>query len=192
MQQTVRSRYSQEYRIKKSRFIGVLMPCRNEMEVKNCLQECQLSFPDASHITFAYRIKTSNGFINRFHDSGEPAGTAGKPIFQHLDGKDLVNTLLVVIRYFGGIKLGAGGLTRSYSHTAKLVIENAELFPYVEFITQMVVLDYKQLQQFEYDLTRWDGEVTGQDFAEQIRLTITLPEQNLIEFKNLYSGLICE
>jgi putative IMPACT (imprinted ancient) family translation regulator len=61
--------------------------------------------------------------IYRFNDAGEPTGTAGKPIFQYLEGKDIINALILVIRYFGGVKLGAGGLTRAYGHMAKQVIE---------------------------------------------------------------------
>jgi uncharacterized YigZ family protein len=126
----IRSQYTLEDSIKKSRFIGVLMPCLNEPDVANDLRQLQHAHPNASHIVFAYRIKTGNGFISRFHDAGEPSGTAGKPIYQHLEGKELINVLLAVIRYFGGIKLGAGGLTRAYGNTAKRVIEIAELHPY--------------------------------------------------------------
>lgn len=177
--QCVRSQCTIEDSIKKSRFIGVLMPCPNEPDVVNGLRQLQLAHPGSSHIAFAYRIKTENGFVSRFHDAGEPSGTAGKPIFQHLEGKDLVNVLLAVIRYYGGIKLGAGGLTRAYGNTARRVIETAELHPYIEFVKQRMTLDYKQMQAFEHLLKKLDGEITDQNFAEQVRLTIRLPKDNL-------------
>jgi uncharacterized YigZ family protein len=155
------------------------MPCVNEAEVNECLQQLHLDHPSASHIAFAYRIKTGNGFISRFNDAGEPSGTAGKPIFQHLEGRELINLLLAVIRYFGGIKLGAGGLTRAYGNTAKCVIEIAQLQPYVYCVQKQLTLDYKQMQSFEYLLKKLEGEIVSQDFAEQIHLTIQLPKDNL-------------
>jgi uncharacterized YigZ family protein len=187
--QSISSPYTIEDAIKKSRFIGMLMPCLTDADVSNSLLHCQALHPNASHIAFAYRIKTSNGLISRFNDAGEPSGTAGKPIFQHLEGKGLVNVLLAVIRYFGGIKLGAGGLTRAYGNTAKHVIEIAELHPFIEYVEQQLVLDYKQMQLFEHVLKKLDGEIIKQDFTEQVHLTIQLPKQNLNALTEAFSGL---
>ena len=178
--QSVRNTYTVEDTIKKSRFIAVLAPCQNESEIADNLRLCQLKHLNASHIAFAYRIKTPNGLISRFNDAGEPSGTAGKPILQHLEGKELINVLLAVIRYFGGIKLGAGGLTRAYSNAAKGVIEIAELVPFIEMVVQRVTLDYKQMQAFEHHLKKLDGSIINQDFAEQVHLTIQLPKQNVM------------
>ncbi len=184
--QCIRSPYSIEELIKKSRFIGFLTPCSNESEVNQTLRQLHLDHPNASHITFAYRIKTDNGFISRFNDAGEPSGTAGKPIFQHLEGKELINVLLAVIRYFGGIKLGAGGLTRAYGNTAKQALEMAQFYPYVEFVVRQLTLDYKQLPNFEYQLKKFEGDIIEQVFAEQIRLTIKLPKENFSALSKLF------
>lgn len=190
--QCVKSQHTLEDSIKKSRFIGLLIPCLSESEVGDSLKQCRLDYPNASHIVFAYRIKTTNGFISRYNDAGEPSGTAGKPIFQHLEGKDLINVLLVVIRYFGGIKLGAGGLTRAYGNTAKQVIESAELTPYIELVERRLTLDYKQLPAFEYQLKKLDGDIINQDFGEQIHLTIQLPKDNLMALSEAFSGLLAQ
>lgn len=184
--QCVKSEFSVEDTIKKSKFIGVLAPCADEFEVQKTLNRLQLTYPTASHIAFAYRIKTANGFISRFNDAGEPSGTAGKPIFQHLEGKELMNAVLAVIRYFGGIKLGAGGLTRAYGNTAKKVIEVATLAPYIEWVEEQLVLDYKDLQSFEHFLKKLDGQITNQDFGGQIKLNIRLPKNNLSELTETY------
>ncbi|MSS75317.1 MAG: YigZ family protein [Methyloglobulus sp.] len=188
--QCIKSKYSIEDSIKKSRFIGAITPCLNEVETGNYLKQCHLDHPNASHIVFAYRIKTANGFISRYNDAGEPSGTAGKPIFQHLEGNNLINILLVVIRYFGGIKLGAGGLTRAYGNTAKRVIESAELHPFIELVERRLTLDYKQLPTFEYHLKKLDGDIINQNFAEQIHLTIQLPKDNLIALSEQFNGLL--
>jgi uncharacterized YigZ family protein len=190
--QCVKLQYALENSIKKSRFIGLLIPCLSESEAGDSLKQCHLDHPNASHIVFAYRIKTANGFISRYNDAGEPSGTAGKPIFQHLEGKDLINVLLVVIRYFGGIKLGAGGLTRAYGNTAKQVIESAELTSYIELVGRRLTLDYKQLPAFEYQLKKLDGDIINQNFAEQVHLTIQLPKDNLMALSEAFSGLLAQ
>ena len=175
---TVKAKYIIEDNIKKSRFIGVIAPCLNENDAFSMLKALHNEYSDASHLVYAYRIKTDNGISYRFHDAGEPTGTAGKPIFQQIEGKELVNTLIAVIRYFGGIKLGAGGLTRAYGNTAKHVIDVAEICLYVEWVNIQVILDYHQMQPFEYTLKKLDGRIVAQDFTEQIRLHAQLPKEN--------------
>ena len=163
--------------IKKSRFIGVIIPCADEAEVLHQLKRLHDEHPNASHIAYAYRIKTDQGLIYRFHDAGEPTGTAGKPIFQHIDGKELVNLLIAVIRYFGGVKLGAGGLTRAYGNTAKQAIDATEIGAYIEWVNISLTLDYRQMQPLEYLLKKLDGRIVQQDFSEQVRLIVQLPAE---------------
>jgi uncharacterized YigZ family protein len=173
--------------IKKSRFIGFIVPCENEQTVLRELKKLQTQHPHANHIAYAYRLKSDNGIIYRFHDAGEPTGTAGKPIFQHLEGKNIINVLVVVIRYFGGVKLGAGGLTRAYGNTARQVIDSTALQPYIEMKTLHFILDYDQFQLFEYALKKVNGEITEQNFAGQIQLTVKLPTEKVIELSNQFS-----
>lgn len=165
--------------IKKSRFIGVIHPCTSEQQAFRVLKNLHEQHPNASHIVYAYRIQSPDGLVCRFHDAGEPSGTAGKPIFQHLEGKQLINLVVAVIRYFGGVKLGAGGLTRAYSNIAKHVIESAEIAEHIEMVTVHLLLDYNQLQMLEYQLKKLDGEIVQQEFAEQVNNQIKLPKQNL-------------
>jgi len=186
--QSIRQTYSYEENIKKSRFIGVLIPCASESDIQNALKQLHQNHPHANHIAFAYRIKTGNGYLSRYHDAGEPGGTAGKPIFQHIEGKALINVLLAVVRYFGGIKLGAGGLTRAYGNAAKQVIEIAELNPFVELSEQQLTLDYKQMPQLEQLLKKLDGEIIDQNFGVQIQLTVQLPQKYLDELLGVFSG----
>lgn len=175
----VKSSQAIEDTIKKSRFIGVVIPCSTEREAMEHLHRLHLEHANASHIAYAYRLKTKQGFVYRFHDAGEPAGTAGKPIFQHLEGRNLINALVAVIRYFGGIKLGAGGLTRAYGNTAKKAIDAADLSDYIEWVKVPLTLDYGQLQPLEYTLKKWDGRILKQDFTERVRLLVELPAEHL-------------
>lgn len=176
--QCVKSRHVIEDTIKKSRFIGIIMPVTDEPQALRNLSLLAGEYPDASHIAFAYRIQGPENLICRFHDAGEPSGTAGKPIFHHLEGKDLINVLVAVIRYFGGIKLGAGGLTRAYGNMAKQVIDTAELADYIELKKIRMTLAYNQLQHLEYQLKKLDGRIVEQHFSEQIELLIELPAHN--------------
>lgn len=175
----VKSQHTIEEHIKKSRFIGMIIPCTDEQTAARQLKSLHEAYPDATHIVYAYRLKTPQGFVYRFHDAGEPSGTAGKPIFQYLEGKDLIDVLLVVIRYFGGIKLGAGGLTRAYGNTAKRVIDEAGIEPYIEMATARLSVTYSQLQPLEYLLKKLKGRITDQQFAEQINLVLELPAEQL-------------
>ena len=179
--------YSFEEIIKKSRFISIIYPCANEQVVFQHLKTLQIEHPHASHIVFSYRIKTPEGIIYRFHDAGEPTGTAGKPIFQHLDGKNIIDALVVVIRSFGGVNLGAGGLTRAYSAMAKQVIDSALLEPYIEMVTLNVTLDYEKFQAFEYTLKKLNGRLLEQEFAGQIHLKVILPLENKAELKGQFA-----
>ena len=128
--------------VKKSRFISVITLCESEQDVLRELKALHVQHPHANHIAFAYRLKVDSGIIQRVHDAGEPTGTAGKPIFQHIEGKNIINVLVVVIRYFGGVKLGVGGLTRAYGNAAKKVIDSADLQSYIEMTKIHLTLDY--------------------------------------------------
>jgi len=175
----VKSQHTIEDNIKKSRFIGMIFPCKDEQTVARHLKTLHAEYPDATHIVYAYRLKTPQGFVYRFHDAGEPSGTAGKPIFQHLEGKDLIDVLLVVVRYFGGIKLGAGGLTRAYGNAAKRVIDEADIEPFIAMTSVRLAVTYNQLQPLEYLLKKLDGRILEQQFAEQIKLVLELPAEQL-------------
>ncbi|MEE9355913.1 MAG: YigZ family protein [Methylococcaceae bacterium] len=175
-----------EFIIKRSRFIGQVIPCSNEKEVSQQLKQLHQHHVNASHIAYAYRIKSQTNTVVRFFDAGEPSGTAGKPILQHLEGKDLINTLIAVIRYFGGIKLGAGGLTRAYSNAAKQALEGCNIQTYVEFKQLTLQVDYKQLPQLEYHINKLGGSIEHQDFAQSISVTLSLPITAIPHFTSIF------
>lgn len=175
-----------EESIKKSRFVGWIAPCQDEQEALRFLASLHQQYADASHIVYAYRVQSPDGLICRFNDAGEPSGTAGKPIFQHLEGKQLINLVVAVVRYFGGVKLGAGGLTRAYGNIARQTIEIAELVEYVEQVALKLELDYSQLQSLEYHLKKFHGEIISQDFAERVVNRIKLPKRHREQFLSLF------
>lgn len=108
---------------KKSKFYGYMLNCESEAEIKKAIEELRKEHKKATHICYAYRLKSP--FCEKAVDDGEPSGTAGRPILNVLQKKDLQNVCVFVVRYFGGIKLGAGGLVRAYTKTTSLTISEA-------------------------------------------------------------------
>jgi len=176
--------------IKKSRFLGFIYPCLSVDEALAYLHDLRHKHSGANHIAFSYRIRTDQGDVCRFHDAGEPSGTAGKPIYQYIEGNHLINALVVVVRYFGGIKLGAGGLTRAYGNTAKKVIEVADISAFIELASVNFTLEYKDLQHFEYQLAKYSGVIISKDFAGQVNLLVQLPTVHTDPLLALFHGQI--
>jgi len=114
-----------ELEIKKSRFLAWVEPVEDRAAVHARLAELRRRYADARHICFAFYVDSDSGMS----DDGEPSGTAGKPIFNVINHKHLVNVLAVVVRYFGGVKLGAGGLVRAYGGAVSLALDNAVWVP---------------------------------------------------------------
>lgn len=186
---TVTATTEVEYEIKKSRFIGAIMPCQSEDEALRQLGLLARQHQGANHLAFAWRIRQPEGFITeRFHDGGEPSGTAGRPILAPLEGESLINVVVGVIRYFGGIKLGTGGLTRAYGTAAKEAIAAAQFVPWVEMAQLTLDIDYPQLQLLEYQLKQIHGQIIDQQFSDKVTVTLSLPAHELPAIKQQFSS----
>ena len=140
---SINKNITNEIIINKSRFISKIFRVNNEDEVKDKLEMVKRLYKDATHYCYAYII----GNIKRFNDDGEPGGTAGMPILNVLENKELNNILCVVIRYFGGIKLGAGGLVRAYTNS---VVEAVNLCDIINLVD-----GYKIKLEFSYDKVKY-------------------------------------
>ena len=174
----IKNAQNAEHLIKKSRFLGFAVPCASENDVITALRVIHAEHNTANHLAFAYRVLDKKQVITRFNDAGEPKGTAGKPILAHLEGKDLTNTLIAVIRYFGGIKLGAGGLVRAYGTTAKKTLELCTIIPYRAMVSVSLQIGYDKMDELQHKLKQLDGSIISQDFGVQIQLIVQLPEDN--------------
>ena len=178
-----------EFEIKKSRFIGAIFPCAHEHEALQHLRGLASQHPHANHLAFAWRIRQEDGFINeRCHDAGEPSGTAGRPILAPLGGESLINTVVGVIRYFGGIKLGTGGLTRAYGTAAKQAIAAANFIPWVEMTELKLEINYSQLQTLEYQLNKCQGQIIDQQFSDRVVVVISLPAAEKTQIQQQFSA----
>lgn len=152
-----------------------------------CLTRLAQKYRDAGHLAFAFRLTTPQGIIQRFNDAGEPSGTAGKPILQYLEGHDLINVCVAVVRYYGGINLGTGGLARAYGGTAKLAVEAARLIPYVEMTRLHLRLDYASFDALSRELNRINGELLDKKFAEYVDVLVHIPATEAEALKQRFS-----
>ncbi len=163
--------------INKSRFVAIAEYCADERAVAIMLRALAQAHPHAHHLAFAYRVQNpeGRGVMMRFHDAGEPSGTAGKPVLQYLEGRDLINACIGVVRYYGGINLGTGGLARAYGGTAKLALDAATLGPFIELTQLMLEVDYAMLDSLVRDVARMQGQIVDKIFAERVTVLTTVP-----------------
>ncbi len=171
-----------EQTINRSRFLALAACCKSEVEVGAFLRAIAAQNQSAHHLAYAFRIETLEGVVPRFSDAGEPSGTAGKPILQMLEGQKLINVCIGVIRYYGGVNLGTGGLARAYGGTAKLALNAAKLVDFVEMNEISVTVEYNQLDSLLHAVAQHNGVVLDKVFDAQlsvkpVRVTISLPTQ---------------
>ncbi|MGH9390247.1 MAG: IMPACT family protein, partial [Vicinamibacteria bacterium] len=159
-------------------FVGIAAPASTLEEVERELERIRDEFPDATHHCWAYVLGNPDaGPRMRFDDAGEPAGTAGKPMLNVLQRRKVGDALVVVVRYFGGVKLGAGGLVRAYSATASRVLEQVELVTLTPRFPLLLRLDYGDEQMARRVLTRLGIEVLSVDYAHRVVLGVRATEQ---------------
>jgi uncharacterized YigZ family protein len=173
--QTIQQSGLAEQTINKSRFVALAAYCVNEKDIALMLSKLASEHTHAHHLAFAYQIKTANGIVQRMHDAGEPSGTAGRPILQHIEGQKLINVCVGVIRYYGGINLGTGGLARAYGGTAKLAIEAARLMPYVDMADIQLEIDYSRLDSLSREIARLNGTILDKSFGQYVTIKASVP-----------------
>jgi uncharacterized YigZ family protein len=168
---------------KNSRFLGGLMPVSSKDEAEVKLAEVKARFSDATHNCWAYRVFESGRVHQRSSDDGEPSGTAGKPILESMEEREVCDALLVVTRYFGGVKLGVGGLSRAYRQTARMVISKANLILKTEQITFELNFPYNFESYVRKLISTFKGEVLGHEYGERSFLKIIIPKAQEFDFK---------
>ena len=175
--------FTADYEIKKSKFIANVKHVETEEEAREFIQHVKKNFFDARHNCSAY-VLGENGDKQKSNDDGEPGGTAGNPILETVKNNRLTFTAVVVTRYFGGIKLGAGGLIRAYAHTAALGISAAQIVEMKIFQKISLTLEYNFLATVENFLRQKKIRVESSDYADDVTLKIlVLPEgvENFLE-----------
>ncbi|HEY8355274.1 MAG TPA: YigZ family protein [Methylophilaceae bacterium] len=173
--ETIQRAGEAEQTINKSRFIARAEHCANEREVLQMLKKMASQHPHATHLAFAYQLKTPGGIVQRMNDAAEPSGTAGRPILQHIEGMGLVNVCVGVIRYYGGINLGTGGLARAYGSTARMALEASVRIPYVEMAEIRLEMDYGSFDIFCRDVEKLNGRILDKQFDASVHVRASVP-----------------
>lgn len=157
---------------KRSRFITYCEKTSSQVEFKSFLQRLKKQYPDARHFCYGFRIGPLSSAQRGFSDDGEPSGTAGMPILNVIDHSLFSDIAIIVVRYFGGTKLGTGGLARAYSEAAKQSLEQIAWQEYEEKKTLTLTCDFPQEHQVRYLLKQIAGTIIDINYTEKVLLTI--------------------
>lgn len=170
-----------EQTIDKSRFIGIAVPLTSLEDIEVAMSKIREDYPNARHYVYAYRLR--DGFIEKSSDDGEPQGTGGRPVLDLLQHRNIWNVLLVVVRYFGGILLGTGGLVRAYGGTARQVIMETELKRVTLYQVYSLSVPYGWYEFLKYQFDQRNWGIQNEEFCEVVRLFVHVPRQEAEVFE---------
>lgn len=165
-----------EQEIKKSKFITYLQPVHSEEEAKDFLQHVKKEHFKATHHCSAYIIDQ----IERSNDDGEPASSAGLPMLQTLKGSSMNYVIAIVVRYFGGIKLGVGGLIRAYGSSVTQAIEAAELYEPLKVYRYALYFPYPFINDIEVHFDH-QADIVDREYADKVKYTVRLTDESLLD-----------
>ncbi|WP_289047957.1 YigZ family protein [uncultured Psychrobacter sp.] len=182
--QTLKHAVSARLDIKKSEFIAYAYPVTSREQAMFHVEQLRVKYADARHHCWAYIIGDPNNTTSAgFDDDGEPNGTAGRPILNVLQHKSIGNVIIIVVRYFGGIKLGAGGLTRAYAGSAQAAVDEMVLLPYVPMAQVQIIAEFATEAQCRYVVEDLGGHIDDVTYSKQVTLTVTLAEADIDHLK---------
>ena len=189
MIKTILANSSSELDVKKSKFIANIIKITDEQDAKEKLNQIRKEYSDARHNCYAYIVydNETKTKIEKSSDDREPSGTAGIPMLTLLQKNNLVNVLIVVTRYFGGILLGTGGLVRAYTDSSKQALEVAKIIElqYGEILEYYI--EYDEFEYFKYICEKNNIEIVNTEYSNNIKAIIKLKEED----KSLYSTYKC-
>ncbi|WP_298971778.1 YigZ family protein [uncultured Psychrobacter sp.] len=182
--QTLKNPVTARLEIKKSEFIAYAYPVNSREQAMFHVEHLQEKHPDARHWCWAYIIGDPDNTTSAgFDDDGEPNGTAGRPILGVLQHKSIGNIIIIVVRYFGGIKLGAGGLTRAYAGSAQAAVDQMILQPFVPMTQVQILADFATEAQCRYVVESLEGTIEDVAYSKQVTLTVTIAEVDIETLK---------
>ena len=179
---TIEKENSAEIVEKKSRFIANIYNVESKEEAEEKIKQIKKKYYDAKHHCFAFSIIEENGITQKSSDDGEPSGTAGAPILNIIKSNNLQNVVIIVTRYFGGILLGTGGLTRAYTEAAGKVVEQSELIQKEPGMEVELEIDYNDNEKFKYYCQKNNVNIIKIEYTENILYKIELNEK---EYKKI-------
>ncbi len=171
--------------VNRSRFICYLRPCCSITEVRVMVKELQIVHPQASHYCYAFitgPVQKSEGY--GFSDDGEPSGTAGRPMLSVLQGQEIGQVCAVVVRYFGGKKLGTGGLQRAYGGSVRQALSSLHSKIKIAVVHKTLACQYSQVDDVLHLLAQFGGHVVTQEYLQQVHFCLAIPVNNLVKMQN--------
>ncbi len=166
---------------KKSRFIANLIYIENEEQAQNKIKEIKKKYYDARHNCYAYRVIQGENILQRSSDDGEPSGTAGAPMLNILEKNNIVNVLVIVTRYFGGILLGTGGLVKAYSEATLKSIQNNNFVEKQLGYKVKILSPYTHMQKIEYFLKNNNISILNKEFLDNVIIFAELSKDDYKE-----------
>lgn len=188
--QTIKNVVKIEFEERKSKFIGYAKPIDTKIEAENFINMIKNLHCDASHNCSAYKVVDDGQEYFKVDDDGEPNGTAGKPMGEVLTYMDVTNLVVVATRYFGGIKLGAGGLVRNYAKTAKLAILEGEIIKFIKRKNCMLDFSYEKINEIDALLMKNNEIINEKDFNERVTYRVSLSDDTIEKIKKINGVLI--
>jgi len=177
-----------EFTEKKSKFIGLCFPVQNEEEAIAYINEIRKEQKSTSHVVYAFSIGDS---IQRSTDDGEPSGTAGRPVLEVIKNSGLNNIIVLVVRYFGGILLGTGGLVRAYTASAQGVLQVAEKAEIIPAVKMLAGVNYADISALQYQAELHDIIIESRNYGEKAMHTLLVPlekKEIFLQFLNQNKG----
>ena len=175
---TLKKALTGEFRDKGSRFLSYAQAVLTEADIKEFLNSIKEIHPKATHHCYAYRLGMDK-YKYRANDDGEPSGTAGKPILGQIDSKGLTNTMVIIVRYFGGTKLGVPGLINAYKTSTREILENAPLIEKTIKDYYELSFDYVQMNEVMRVLKREKVKILHQDYDKNCKLHISIRQRDV-------------
>lgn len=169
-----------EFVEKRSRFIGHVRPVETEEDARAFIEQMKKRYHDARHNCWCYLLR--EGGVVRYSDDGEPQGTAGQPMLGVFEKEEVTNLVCVVTRYFGGILLGAGGLVRAYTRSAKDALDAAGVSVVRRWVRVLVPCSYSLLERVRIETEQFGGVIEDTEYAADILLTVLVPEERAEEY----------
>ncbi len=176
------------FKDKNSKFIGYAYPVLTEIDVKHHIETLKKEHHAARHWCYAYQIGTTN-LLYRANDDGEPSNSAGAPIYGQIQSFDLTNVLIVVVRYFGGIKLGVGGLINAYKTTAKATLEASKIITKTINIDYLITFDYKNMNTIMRIVKERQLNIIHQKLELDCQITISVRKTEADTVYNIFNNL---
>ena len=186
---TLASRSDATLKVRDSRFIGIALPVESEPEARAGISSAERQHPDATHCCYAYRLGTGDRTLERTSDAGEPAGSAGAPILSVIRGRNLSNVAVAVVRYFGGTKLGVGGLARAYRDAARAALDSGTVLERELRRRVGVTLPLTLVGEARSLLARLGGEVLSERYGQSAELLVTIGEGVAADFRSRLDDL---